>query len=83
VDPASQPGLPKPVAVEGHGGRRGPAHPPEAIRSLPKGVGRAPEDDEMPKTKPAVAEPGEQKFPKKLYEKELLRLQEELVKMSE
>jgi polyphosphate kinase len=37
----------------------------------------------MPKTKPAVAEPGEQKFPKKLYEKELLRLQEELVKMSE
>jgi polyphosphate kinase 2 len=32
---------------------------------------------------PAVDEPGEQKFPKRVYERELLRLQEELVKMSE
>ncbi len=31
----------------------------------------------------AVNEPGEQKFPKRVYEGELLRLQEELVKMSE
>jgi polyphosphate kinase 2 len=38
---------------------------------------------EMTKPKAAVEEPGEQKFPKRLYEKELLRLQEELVKMSE
>jgi polyphosphate kinase len=38
---------------------------------------------EMTKPKGAVEEPGEQKFPKRLYEKELLRLQEELVKMSE
>ncbi len=37
----------------------------------------------MTKPKAAVEEPGEQKFPKRLYEKELLRLQEELVKMSE
>ena len=34
-------------------------------------------------TKPVVDEPGEQKFPKRVYERELLRLQEELVKMSE
>jgi polyphosphate kinase 2 len=32
---------------------------------------------------PAVDEPGEQHFPKRVYERELLRLQEELVKMSE
>ncbi len=32
---------------------------------------------------PDVREPGEQTFPKKVYERELLRLQEELVKMSE
>jgi polyphosphate kinase 2 len=38
---------------------------------------------EMTKPKAAVEEPGEQKFPKRLYEKELLRLQEELVKLSE
>ena len=31
----------------------------------------------------AVDEPGEQHFPKRVYERELLRLQEELVKMSE
>jgi polyphosphate kinase len=37
----------------------------------------------MPKPRTAVEEPGEQKFPKRLYERELLRLQEELVKMSE
>jgi polyphosphate kinase 2 len=35
------------------------------------------------KDRPAVDEPGEQKFPKRVYEGELLRLQEELVKMSE
>ena len=35
------------------------------------------------KVRPAVDEPGEQKFPKRVYERELLRLQEELVKMSE
>ena len=35
------------------------------------------------KDEPAVNEPGEQKFPKRIYERELLRLQEELVKMSE
>jgi polyphosphate kinase len=35
------------------------------------------------KDRPAVDEPGEQKFPKRVYERELLRLQEELVKMSE
>jgi polyphosphate kinase 2 len=34
-------------------------------------------------TRPVVDEPGEQKFPKRVYERELLRLQEELVKMSE
>ena len=32
---------------------------------------------------PAGADPGEGKFPKKVYEREVLRLQEELVKMSE
>jgi polyphosphate kinase 2 len=37
----------------------------------------------MTKAKPTAEEPGEQKFPKRLYESELLRLQEELVKMSE
>jgi polyphosphate kinase len=37
----------------------------------------------MPKPRTAVEEPGEQKFPNRLYERELLRLQEELVKMSE
>ena len=35
------------------------------------------------KDRPALDEPGEQKFPKRVYERELLRLQEELVKMSE
>jgi polyphosphate kinase 2 len=34
-------------------------------------------------TRAAVDAPGEQKFPKRVYERELLRLQEELVKMSE
>jgi polyphosphate kinase 2 len=38
---------------------------------------------EMTKAKPPAEEPGEQNFPKRLYESELLRLQEELVKMSE
>ena len=35
------------------------------------------------KDRAAVNESGEQKFPKRVYERELLRLQEELVKMSE
>jgi polyphosphate kinase 2 len=38
---------------------------------------------EMTKAKLTIDEPGEQKFPTRVYQKELLRLQEELVKMSE
>jgi polyphosphate kinase 2 len=37
----------------------------------------------MTKAKLTLQEPGEEKFPTRVYQKELLRLQEELVKMSE